>query len=576
LTVHNVDGARDVESPVPVPGDGHFTVADYLMDRLAGFGVGKIFGVPGDFTLGLLDHIEERSDIEWVGTANELGAGYAADGYARITGLGVVCTTFGVGELSALNAIAGSYAEHVPVLHLVGAPTVAVQNARRPTHHTLGDGDFNRTVRINAEVTVAQGVLTAANALTEIDRVLTAIKVTGQPGLLSLPADVAELPVDRPVGPLLIPSAASDPDALQRFTSAAQALIAQAHRPPTVLADVYVHRAGAESNLHALLSTGGLRYASLLWGRRVVDESGPGYLGTYVGAASEPQVRTAIENAELLITAGVFFTDLISGFFSQHIDETRRIDLLPHTALVAGTAFTDVEMSDALDVLATLITPGDPQPLDPVAHLLPPSQDAQGPLTQDQLWSTVAAALKPGDLVIADQGTSFYGMGRQRIPHNTVFIGQPLWASIGFTLPALVGAALAAPQRRPVLLIGDGAAQLTIQELGTLMRYQIPAIVVVVNNNGYTVERAIHGSDKRYNDIAPWRWTELPRALGGDEDFVQALRAFTATDIADAFAAADPNGLTLIEAVTDPLDVPTLLSAVAKAAAGANSTSTTV
>lgn len=134
-----------------------------------------------------------------------------------------MCTTFGVGELSAINAIAGSYAQDVPVPHLVGAPTLPVQLAARPTHHTLGDGDFDRTVRINAEVAVAQAVLTPGNALDEIDGVLTQIIVAGQPDLISLPADVAELLVDRPAAPLVIPAAISNPDALERFTSAAQA-----------------------------------------------------------------------------------------------------------------------------------------------------------------------------------------------------------------------------------------------------------------------------------------------------------------------------------------------------------------
>ena len=113
-----------------------YTVSDYLLDRLAELGVDRIFGVPGDFTLALLDHVDDDDRIEWVGMANELGAGYAADGYARLRGLGVVCTTFGVGELSAINAVAGAYAEHVPLLHLVGSPSTLVQSAGRATHHS--------------------------------------------------------------------------------------------------------------------------------------------------------------------------------------------------------------------------------------------------------------------------------------------------------------------------------------------------------------------------------------------------------------------------------------------------------
>jgi indolepyruvate decarboxylase len=543
------------------------TVADYLLDRLAELDVGHVFGVPGDFTLGFLDHIDAHPAIEWVGTANELGAGYAADGYARLRGLGVVCTTFGVGELSTINAIAGAYAEHVPLLGLVGAPATATQAAGRPTHHSLGDGDFGHTLRMAGEVTVAQAALTAENAVAEIDRVLATIVARGQPGYLSLPIDVGEASVPPPAGPLALEPHPSDPDALRRFSSAAHALLDGAP-PPVVLADILVQRAGAEDRLHALLAHGGLRYSSLLWGRQVIDESAAGFLGTYVGAASEPAVREAVEGADRLITAGVQFTDLISGFFSQHLDEARRIDLLPHRAVVAGTTFEHVELGDALDALAAIVAPAD-APEVPAAPAPVPAPVPDGPLTQAALWDAVGAALTPGDLVVADQGTAFYGLGPHHLPHDALFFGQPLWASIGYTLPAILGAALAAPERRPVLLIGDGAAQLTIQELGTLLRRRIPAVIVVVNNDGYTVERAIHGRDKAYNEIAPWRWTQLPAAFGATEDTAVAVRATTTAELVAALDAPRDR-LTLIEAVTGPLDVPPLLTAVARAAAAAN------
>jgi indolepyruvate decarboxylase len=551
---------------------GDYTVADYLLDRLAELNVGHVFGVPGDFTLGFLDHVDAHPAIDWVGTASELGAGYAADGYARMRGLGVVCTTFGVGELSAINAVAGAYAEHVPLLSLVGAPATATQAAGRPTHHSLGDGDFGHTQRMAAEVTVAQAALTAENALAEIDRVLAAIVAQGQPGYLSLPIDVGEAPAPAPSAPLALEPHPSDPDAQQRFAAAARALLDGAPAP-VVLADILVQRAGAEDQLHALLTHGGLRYSSLLWGRQVIDESTVGFLGPYVGAASEPAVREAVEGADRLITAGVQFTDLISGFFSQHLDEARRIDLLPHRAVVAGTTFEHVELGDALAALARIVpaAPGPRASAAPDGRAVPAAVP-DGPLTQTALWDAVGAALAPGDLVVADQGTAFYGLGPHHLPHDALFFGQPLWAAVGYTLPAILGAALAEPARRPVLLIGDGAAQLTIQELGTLLRRRVPALIVVVDNGGYTVERAIHGRDKAYNDIAPWRWTQLPAALGADEDAAVGVRAQTTGELVEALAVAreQRDRLTLIAAVTEPLDVPPLLVAVAQAAAAAN------
>lgn len=549
-----------------------YTTSDYLLDRLAELSIRHIFGVPGDFTLGLLDHIEDDERIAWVGMANELGAGYAADGYARVVGLGVVCTTFGVGELSAINAVAGAYAEHVPLLSLVGAPSTLVQAAGRATHHTLGDGDFEHTLRMTAEVTIAQSMLGLDNAPAEIDRVLTAIVRSGLPGYLCLPTDVAEAPATPPTVPLSVTPAESDAASLAAFARAAAALL-HGHAAPLVLADILVNRVHAEDALHGLLAAGDLRFASLLWGRRVIDESHPNYVGTYIGAASDPDTRAAVEGAERLITAGVYFTDLTSGFFSQHLDDAHRIDLLPHTAVVAGEEFTGVEMRHALLALTDILGVAVPRRHDRVAHDPEPAPSSETPLTQRELWHVVAQALTPGDLVFADQGTAFYGMGGHRLHHDVLFVGQPLWASIGYTLPALVGGALGASDRRPVVLIGDGAAQLTIAELGSIIRLQIPAVIVIVKNDGYTVERAIHGPGRAYNDIATWRWTELPSALGADASRTRSTRVETAAALAAALelAAAEPTSLHVVEAVVDRLDVPPLLSALAAAAAAANS-----
>ncbi|MDQ1121564.1 alpha-keto acid decarboxylase family protein [Microbacterium trichothecenolyticum] len=548
-----------------------YTVADYLLDRLAESGVRHLFGVPGDFTLAFLDHVERHPLIEWVGCANELGAGYAADGYARMHGLGALSTTFGVGELSAISAVAGSYAEHVPVLHVVGAPTTAVQAAGRASHHSLGDGDFGHFARMTAEVTAAQEVLSATDATVQIDRVLTVVRHRRLPGYLLIPADVSEAPAEPPAAPLPAADVVTDPGVLARFRDAIAARLEVADSA-AVLADILVARLGAESALHHVLAHG-LPHASLLWGRRVVDETAPGYLGSYLGAASAPGVREGIENADLLVMAGVQFTDLTSGFFSQHIDPARTVDIRGEHARIGDDDFRPLAMSDALDAVAAVlethrdrfrldVTPSAPIPREPL--------EAGTPLSQSALWHEVAAFLRDGDTVLADQGTSFYGMAGERLPHGVVFGGQPLWAAIGFTLPAILGAALARPERRPVLLIGDGAAQLTIAELGTLVRHGIPAVIVVVDNAGYTVERVIHGLHEQYNDIATWDWTALLAAMDPTGTST-GVRVDTVGALSDALATArTATGLTLVQAVVPSDDVPPVLADLAAAAASAN------
>jgi TPP-dependent 2-oxoacid decarboxylase len=550
--------------------DAPYSVTDYLLDRLAEAGVDRLFGVPGDFTLGLLDYVENHAIVEWVGCANELGAGYAADGYARIRGLGAVCTTFGVGELSAINAVAGSYAEHVPVIHLVGAPTTATQAAGRATHHSLGDGDFRHFARMTAEVTCAQASLTVDNATDEIDRVLSESIERRLPGYLLLPADVAAAPSEPPSAPLPSHPGVTSPQALDLFRDAAAALLADAGSV-AVLADILIERMGAQGSLDALLAHE-LPHATLLWGRRVVDESSPSYVGTYMGAVSTPAVKEAIEGADVLILAGVQFTDLTSGFFSQRLPD-RLIDVGARSSRIGGHTFAPLSLSDAVEALTSLVAEREfagrvPTPFAAQAAVVP-DRPGTRPLDQAGLWDIVSAHLTPGDIVLADQGTAFYGMGSHQLPHDVIFIGQPLWAAIGYTLPASVGAALAAPSRRTVILIGDGAAQLTIADLGTLLRNRIPAIVLVVNNAGYTVERAIHGADRAYNDIAQWDWAALATALGPDAG-AHAVTVRNGDELNAALESWTPDRLTLIEVVVPALDVPPLLAALAERVSSAN------
>ena len=299
-----------------------YTVGDYLLDRLVELGVSEVFGVPGDYNLEFLDHIVAHPDIRWVGNANELNAGYAADGYGRLRGMSAVVTTFGVGELSAANAIAGSYAEHVPVVHIVGGPSKDAQGTRRALHHSLGDGDFEHFLRISREITCAQASLMPATATREIDRVLSEVREQRRPGYLLLPTDVARFETERPTAPLPRYTGGTSPRALALFVEAATKLIGD--HQLTVLADLLVHRLNAVDKLEALLAADVVPHATLMWGKSLVDESVPEFLGIYAGAASAEPVRRAIEEAPVLVTAGVVFTDMVSGFFSQRIDPAGR------------------------------------------------------------------------------------------------------------------------------------------------------------------------------------------------------------------------------------------------------------
>ena len=543
--------------------DSVYTVGDYLLDRLAELGVSDIFGVPGDYNLEFLDHVVAHPAIRWVGSANELNAGYAADGYGRLRGMSALVTTFGVGELSATNAIAGSYAEHVPVVHIVGGPSKDAQATRRALHHSLGDGDFEHFFRISREVTCAQSNLMPATARREIDRVLSEVREQKRPGYILMSLDVARFPTEPPGAPLPRYTGGTSPRALSMFTDAATALIAD--HQLTVLADLLVHRLQAVEELEALLAADVVPYATLMWGKSLLDESSANYLGIYAGSASAEPVRAAIEEAPVLVTAGVVFTDMVSGFFSQSIDPTRTIDIEQYQSSVAGQVFAPLEMDAALEALTGILTRrGITSPPAASATAEPARETAEAPprerlLTQQMLWDRLCAALTPGNVVLADQGTSFYGMADLRLPQGVTFIGQPLWGSIGYTLPAALGAGVAHPDRRTVLLIGDGAAQLTVQELGTFSREGLSPVIVVVNNDGYTVERAIHGETAPYNDIVGWNWTDIPPALGVADHLAFQVHTYGELDDALTAAAEHKDRMVLVEAVVPRLDIPPLL-----------------
>jgi alpha-keto-acid decarboxylase len=557
--------------------DRECTVGDYLAQRLVEAGVDRVFGVPGDYTLALLDYLVAQPGLEWTGCANELNAGYAADGYARMRGIGALCTTFGVGELSAINAVAGSYAEHVPVVHIVGSPASGAQAAARIVHHSLGDGVFTHFAEMHEKITCAQAALTAATACAEIDRVLSVVKTRRLPGYLLIPADVAAAPVAPPTASLPVTPERADPVALVGFTAAARRLLATAPDVADigVLCGLLAHRFGAAADLAALLAAGPLPYATTLWGKSVVDESDPAFTGIYAGTASENAARRTVEESSVLILAGVQFTDLNSGFFSQQVSRQTTIEIGATGVSVGAALYSQVPLPIALPVLTSLVAElssrrGGPASRPEPVTAAPTAPSPAAALSQQTLWDQVARFLRPGDIVLADVGTSFFGAATHRLPRDVTFIGQPLWASIGYALPALLGACLASPGRRGILLIGDGAAQLTVQELSTIFRTGLSPVVIVVDNDGYTIERAIHGPDQPYNDIARWDWTAAP-ALFGSSRVSVARRVTTVGQLDQALKEADsPGELALIQAVVPRMDVPALLESLARAASTAN------
>jgi len=544
------------------------TVAGYLISRLAEAGVVSVFGVPGDYNLGLLDAVADRPGMNWVGMASEQGAGYAADSYARQRGLGALITTFGVGELSAANAVAGAYAESVPVVHIVGTPALSARRDGLVLHHNLPGHSYRHFATMAAEITVAQADLRPDSAAAEIDRVIATAVRESRPVYLTIPADVAVAPVAAPAAPLPAAGRAGtlDPAIQRAFASRAASLLDQADTA-AVLVGHLPSRYQLTSNVTAMARAAGLPVAVLSMAKGDVAESDPLFAGLYAGAASAKRTRLAVEDSDVLITVGVTLADSLTFGGTHQLPVAGRIDLAADHASIGTVSYPGIGLADAISTLTRLLEAGHVHARPGIeeeagAHGGTSGDDActDGQLTQRHLWASVQDFLQAGDLIIADQGTAFYGAASLTLPDGARLIGQPLWASIGWALPAALGAALGAPDRRVILITGDGAMQQTAAELGTLLACGIAPVIIVLNNDGYTIERALHNASAAYHRIPQWDWAALPAALTATSSAL-TIRATTPHRLDKALRMADRNAgrLVFIEAVLAQDDAPSLL-----------------
>ncbi|EPO3091686.1 alpha-keto acid decarboxylase family protein [Salmonella enterica subsp. enterica serovar Infantis] len=539
-----------------------YTVADYLLDRLAGCGIGHLFGVPGDYNLQFLDHVIDHPTLRWVGCANELNAAYAADGYARMSGAGALLTTFGVGELSAINGIAGSYAEYVPVLHIVGAPCSAAQQRGELMHHTLGDGDFRHFYRMSQAISAASAILDEQNACFEIDRVLGEMLAARRPGYIMLPADVAKKTAIPPTQALALPVHEAQSGVETAFRYHARQCLMNSRRI-ALLADFLAGRFGLRPLLQRWMAETPIAHATLLMGKGLFDEQHPNFVGTYSAGASSKEVRQAIEDADRVICVGTRFVDTLTAGFTQQLPTERTLEIQPYASRTGETWF-NLPMAQAVSTLRELCLE--------CAFAPPPTRSAgqpvridKGELTQESFWQTLQQYLKPGDIILVDQGTAAFGAAALSLPDGAEVVVQPLWGSIGYSLPAAFGAQTACPDRRVILIIGDGAAQLTIQEMGSMLRDGQAPVILLLNNDGYTVERAIHGAAQRYNDIASWNWTQIPPALNAAQQ-AECWRVTQAIQLAEVLERlARPQRLSFIEVMLPKADLPELLRTVTRA-----------
>ncbi|MEJ7208915.1 alpha-keto acid decarboxylase family protein [Staphylococcus capitis] len=541
-------------------------VGQYLMDAVYAAGVDKVFGVPGDFNLAFLDDIISHEHIEWIGNTNELNASYATDGYARINGLGAMVTTFGVGELSAVNGIAGSYAERVPVIAITGAPTRAVEEAGKFVHHSLGEGTFDDYRKMFEPITTAQGYITPENATTEIPRLINAAIQERRPVHLHLPIDVAldEIEVSETFQPEDVPH-----QDVKKYIDMIEDKLKSANQP-LIIAGHEINSFNLHKELEEIVNQTNIPVAQLSLGKGAFNEENPHYIGVFDGEIAEDKIKDYVNNSDAILNIGAKLTDSATAGFSYEFDIDDVVMINHKNFKMNDTVANDVTLPSLVHGLKDLHFENKndyPQYERPQKNNYELSDQ---PLTQETYFNMIQDFLQLDDILIAEQGTSFFGAYDLAMHKDNTFIGQPLWGSIGYTLPATLGTQIADPQRRNVLLIGDGSLQLTVQSLSTMIRQNLKPVIFVINNDGYTVERMIHGMKEPYNDIRMWDYKALPAVFGGDN--VEVHDVNTSEELKRAFEKINSNSdrMHYVEVKMAVEDAPVKLSEIAKAFASQN------
>ncbi len=487
-------------------------VIDYIVQRLIDEGITDCFGVPGDYAFPVSDAVDRNPCIRWVGCSNELNASYAADGYARVKGAAMLSTTYAVGELSALNGVMGAKAERSLVFHVVGMPSYQNQRLRKIMHHTLGDGVFGNFIDISARAACCHALITPDNCMIEMERVIAEARRNNQPAYIVVPSDTALTPVSptevRPV------TLKSDPTTLEKAAAAVAERVRSA-KSVVVLPAFTLSRLRLHEEARRLIETLGCPFVTTAMEKCLIDESHPQFAGLYVGAVSAEKTRQIVEDAELVIDlGGVSLNDETTAGFSGRLDAERFVSIGLNDVRVGEKVFGNVRLADMLAALARLELPPHPykNTSEPARPVTGHSSDK---ITMDALYSRYAAFIRPGDCVVLESGSSSLGLPPMPLADDVQVHIQMLWGSIGWATGAAFGIALADPNRRTILITGEGSHQLTANEIGNMGRYGAAPIIFCLNNDGYQVERALEPyPDWSYNDLAKWRYAELPRALG--------------------------------------------------------------
>lgn len=539
-----------------------YTVGHYLVDRLYELGLRHLFSIAGDYSIDWVTNYVGKSDIQVINEVNELNAGYAADGYARLKGIGALCVTYSAGALCATNAIAGAYVERVPIVLVNGTPSIArtlnFEQIGFSSHHFIASRDTDRQV-FQYITAAAVRIDSPHMAPMLIDYALTQCITERRPVYIELLEDMVDLPCPPPSGALRPAAPLSDPQGLADTIAAISARLRQAKKP-LLWIGVEVDRFGLHKMAQALIDQLRIPYVTELLSKAILSESDTCFIGVFDGQASSTLVQKEMTDADYVLALGVWVTDIDDLGWS--LDGAKTAYVAFDTYKFGGDFIPQVGLGDVIAGLhASGITrPDVAVPVIPAhAPFNPPEAE---PVTYQGFYDFIPAYLDETMILGADASLNYFGSMLLRVGTPRGFVIQPSYSAIGYMAPAATGVCLAKEAaQRVVVFSGDGGFQMTAQCLSTQTRFGLNPIIFVIDNGIYGVEQwladpAVFANGGAFLDactIQRWNYSKLADVFG-----CRGWKVETYGELKDAVTGALENtsGPSIIQVVVPSHSIP--------------------
>jgi len=487
-------------------------VAEFLIERIENTGIKHIFGVPGDYAIDLVSRVAtESKKLEFVNTTDEAHAGFAADAYGRVHGIGCVMVTYNVGALKIANAVACAFAERSPLIVISGSPGMKERKEGLLLHHMVGAFESQKEVfkHWTCDQAVLDSPLTAGY---KIDKVLESLFWYKRPVYIELPRDVAKQSPSYDVYRHGTPEAPkSDEISLEECLEEVIAWIENSSNP-VILAGVELARFGLGKDLAKFAEATNIPVATTLLSKSVINETQPYFAGVYAGAASREYTRKLVDDSDCLIMLGVMLTDVSLAFKPATFQKRQTINATVEEINVKSHSYKNIRFDDFCKALLGYR----PKPR---TALNMPRYTRQGfkpernkKLTTARFFSKVNSILDSNMAVCVDVGDAMFGAADLTMHHSNQFLGDAFYTSMGFSIPAALGVQTAMPDLRPVVIVGDGAFQMCHSEISTIAKRGYNPIIFVMNNGGYATERFL--VDGPFNDVANWEYHKVGEVFG--------------------------------------------------------------